>query len=82
LCRTLGLKLRRAVRNDLQIALMALAMALAVEAARRGLLQAGLTAGPRLVLLILIGMVVYLALVMRWSPDVVRELQTTLRRRG
>jgi O-antigen/teichoic acid export membrane protein len=82
LCRTLGLRVARALRSDVGIGLLAVAMAAAVEGARRGLLHLDVTAGPRLAALVVVGSAVYAALLVTLAPDVLAELRTSIRRRS
>lgn len=79
MCRTIGLGLARTVRSHLEILAIALLMAVAVYAARRGLLHASLPAFVRLVVLTLLGASFYFTLLVKRCPDLVAELRATLR---
>lgn len=81
-CRVLRCPLLRAVRGDAGPALMSIGMALAVEAERHGLVAAGLPAAARLAVLVLSGLVVYLALVRVLAGDLLVEARALVRSRS
>lgn len=80
-CRVLGCPTWLAVRRHADVAAVALAMAAAVYAIRLGLVGAGVPAAPRLVLLSLLGLEIYLLLVMVFAPDLGEEARRLVRAR-
>jgi hypothetical protein len=57
-------------------------MAIAVALARLGLVHLGLPASARLAALVLLGIVVYGALLLVWAPNVIGEFRSLIRRRA
>lgn len=80
MCRTVDLQLGRTVLSYLEIIVISTAMAVVVYGARAALLDAGVSAGPRLIACVVLGTAVYLAVLAWRSPDLLVELRTTLRR--
>lgn len=81
MCRTVGLRLGHTVFSYLEIVALATLMGAVVYVGRRELMHAGVSAGYRLPLLIVLGGLVYLGAVLWRSPDLIAELRTTIRRR-
>ncbi|MDX6490223.1 MAG: hypothetical protein QOD43_468 [Gaiellaceae bacterium] len=80
-CRTLRFPILTVVRESSLIAALSVAMAVAVYVARIGLVHAGLPAGARLPALVVIGVVVYGALVVWRAPELIGEIRSLVRRR-
>ncbi len=72
-CRVLGCPVARAVRRQGGVAVLAVAMAAAVEAARRELVSVAVPPAFRLLGLVAVGGVVYVVLVRSFAPDLARE---------
>lgn len=78
--RAVQLPVLECVRNLAGVALTAAAMGGAVLAAKLALVDAGVSAGARLPLLVLVGVVVYVPLCIWRTPDLVAELRRLARR--
>jgi len=81
-CRALGCSRIWGVRGEALVVCLALVMAVAVALARLGLVHLGLPAGARLAALVLLGIVVYGALLLVWAPNVIGEFRSLIRRRA
>jgi O-antigen/teichoic acid export membrane protein len=81
-CRVTELSVVRVLRSYLEIGWMAGVMGAVVYASRVGLVDAGVPAGLRLLLLTILGASVYFGLVAKRSPDLIVEVRTALRSRG
>ena len=79
-CRALGASVLRFVRHITPVTVMAVVMAVAVYFARIALVDAHVGNPVRLLALVLLGMVIYLALVMWRTPDLIGEVRQLLRR--
>jgi hypothetical protein len=77
-CRRIGLPVAEFGRGVVRVGLLVLPMAVVVYLLRIWLVSVGVPAGPRLVLLVLIGSGFYLAIV-RWrAPDLLEESKRML----
>jgi O-antigen/teichoic acid export membrane protein len=81
-CRALGCSRIWGVRREALVVCLATVMAVAVALARLGLVHLGLPAGARLAALVLLGIVVYGALLLVWAPNVIGEFRSLIRRRA
>jgi O-antigen/teichoic acid export membrane protein len=79
-CRTLGCS-PGYVRGEAFVVFLAVVMAAVVAVARLGLVHAGVPAGARLVIAVLLGTVVYGGLLLLFAPRVVGELRMLAHRR-
>jgi len=82
LCRIIELSVVRTLRSYLEIVWKAILMGLVVYGARHALVDWGLPAWARLIVLTILGACVYFGLVARWSPDLIAEIRAVLRRRS
>jgi O-antigen/teichoic acid export membrane protein len=81
-CRTLGCSPLEGVRGEALVVGLALVMAVVVVLTRLGLVHAGVPAGARLAVAVLVGIVVYGGLLWWKAPNVVSELRSLVRRRA
>ena len=80
--RALGIPFRSFVTAFSGVAQAAAVMAVALLAARSALVEAGVSAAPRLVLLVLIGVAAYVAGFLWRAPETTREITSVIGRRG
>ena len=80
--RALGIPFRSFVAAFSGVAQAAAVMAVALLAARSALVEAGVSAAPRLVLLVLIGVAAYVAVFLWRAPETTREITSVIGRRG
>jgi O-antigen/teichoic acid export membrane protein len=81
-CRTIQMRITDFVRGVSRVAALSLPMAAVVYAARLGLLSAGVPAGLRLAVLVLLGIAVYVGLVAWRAPELIAEMRGLFRRRN
>jgi O-antigen/teichoic acid export membrane protein len=77
-CRRVGLPLVEYGRGVARVIRLALPMALVAYGLRRALLDVGVAAAPRLVLVTLVGGAVYVLLVRWWAPDMLEQISGML----
>ena len=79
-CRTIAMPVREFVRSAGWVGALSLPMAVAVYIARVALVHGGVPAGPRLAVLVLLGIGVYLGTVAWRAPELVAEIRALFRR--